>query len=228
MVYRTVDSLQNWKIGSTGGNVYITIRSLLAREQFRQQPTADPMAQPMPTGKPAVKSVDPGMNDDEDDEAMLSPDDIGQQEQEEQMRQEQSQNEGEFPMHEVNADPQRYPVDQAKQLHSFLKNAAGGTGTFTTANKESHEMAKTLARSGHLQHHGSRLGGAGGGLRHVWSLTPKGMAAIGQAPAPKRPGMGGQQRPGGGQQQRPGGMGQRPQMQQRPGSGSFGNNLTRR
>jgi hypothetical protein len=164
-------------------------------------------------------------NDDSDDEAMLSPDDIGQQEMEEQQRQEMQQQQGEFPMHEVNADPQRYPVDQAKQLHSFLKNAAGGTGTFVTANPQSHEMAKQLARSGHLQHQGQRLGGAGGGLRHVWSLTPKGMTAIGQQPQkPARPG-GGQQRPGGGGggQQRPA-AGQRPQAQMRPGSagGNYG------
>jgi translation initiation factor IF-2 len=210
--------------------MYSTIRDIIAREQIRQQPTA----QPAP-----VNNNQPMNQDDTDDQAMLSPDDIGQQEQEQQMQQEQAQNEGEFPMHEVNADPQRYPVDQAKQLHSFLKNAAGGTGTFVTANKESHEKAKQLARSGHLQHQGSRLGGAGGGLRHVWSLTPKGHAAIGEAP-PKagasrggggfggggqRPGGNGQ-RPGGGQQSRPGqGGGQRPQMQQRPGSGSFGSNF---
>ena len=162
--------------------MHTTIRDLMAREAVRQQPTAQPVQN----------------NDDQDDEAMLSPDEIGQQEQQQQMQQEQAQNQGEFPMHEVNADPQRYPVDHAKALHSFLKNAAGGTGTFVTANKDSHEMAKTLARSGHLQHHGSRPGGAGGGLKHVWSLTPKGQAAIGQAPAPKRPGFGGggQQRPG--------------------------------
>ena len=153
----------------------------MAREAIRQQPTAQPVQN----------------NDDQDDEAMLSPDEIGQQEQQQQLQQEQAQSQGEFPMHEVNADPQRYPVDHAKALHSFLKNAAGGTGTFVTANKDSHEMAKTLARSGHLQHHGSRPGGAGGGLKHVWSLTPKGQAAIGQAPAPKRPGFGGGgQRPG--------------------------------
>jgi len=155
----------------------------------------------------------------------MTPDDIGQQEQEEQMKQEQAQNEGEFPMHEVNSEPTRYPVDQAKGLHSFLKNAAGGTGTFVTSTKEAHEKAKQLAKSGHLQHHGSRLGGSGGGLRHVWSLTPKGQAAIGQQAQPaKRPGQGGAQRPGGfGGAQRP--AAQRPQMSQRPGSGQFGSNF---
>lgn len=159
----------------------------MAREAIRQAP-----------------AVQPQPNEDQDDEALLTPDDVGQQEQQQQEQQQQAsakQQEGEFPMHEVNAEPQRYPVDHAKALHSFLKNAAGGTGTFTTANKDSHEMAKTLARSGHLQHHGARPGGAGGGIKHVWSLTPKGMAAIGQAPQPKRPGMGSRQ---GGQVQRPG------------------------
>ena len=196
-----------------------TIRDIIAREQIRQQPTAQPV-QPVNNNQ-----------EDTDDQAMLSPDDIGQQEQEQQMQQEQAANQGEFPMHEVNADPQKYPVDQAKQLHSFMKNAAGGTGTFVTANPKSHEMAKQLARSGHLQHQGQRLGGAGGGLKHVWSMTPKGMAAIGQQQPAQRSGMGGQQRPGGqrpggqrpgGGQQRPGG-GQRPQMQSQPGSGQFNN-----
>src|ERR1035437_5341768 len=171
-------------IKSTWRNeMHQTIRDIIAREQIRQQPTAQPV-QPVNNNQ-----------DDTDDQAMLSPDDIGQQEQEQQMQQEQAQNQGEFPMHEVNADPQKYPVDQATQLHSFLKNAAGGTGTFVTANPKSHEMAKQLARSGHLQHQGQRLGGAGGGTRHIWNLTQKGLAAIGQT-QPARAG-GGQQRPGG-------------------------------
>jgi len=196
--------------------MYQTLRHIMAREQFRQQPTAPAQASPN--------------QDDTEDQAMLTPDDIQQQQDQMQQEQEQKmmqqQQGGDFPMHEVNADPQRYPVDQATQLHSFLKNAAGGTGTFTTANKNSHEMAKQLARSGHLQHHGSRPGGAGGGIKHVWSLTPKGMAAIGQAPAPKKPGMGGKPGFGGGkpgmaQQQRPG-------MQQRPGSAGPANNFGQR
>jgi hypothetical protein len=163
-----------------------TIRDLLAQEVIRQQPQAKPVQQ----------------DNDQEDETLLSPDDIGQQEQQQQQQQMMGPQE-DFPMHEVNADPQRYPVQQATALHSFLKNAAGGTGKFVTANKDSHEMAKTLARSGHLQSHGSRLGGAGGGTRMVWSLTPKGMAAIGQAPV-KKPGMGGQPQRQGGQVQRPG------------------------
>lgn len=176
--------------------MHTTIRDLMAREQIRQ-------ASPTQVN-----------NDDQEDQALLSPEDIGQQEQEEEQKQLMKEQQGEFPMHEVNAEPQRYPVDHAKALHSFLKNAAGGTGTFVTANNDSHEMAKTLARSGHLQHQGSRPGGAGGGLKHVWSLTPKGMAAIGQAQQ-KKPGggMGGQQR--GGMQQRPGQGGQ----MRRPGGG---------
>ena len=110
-----------------------------------------------------------------------------------------------LPMHEVNADPTKYPVDQATALHSFLRNAAGGPATgFVTTNPKSHEMAKTLAKSGHLQHHGSRPGQKGGGMQHHWSLTPKGLAAIGQGATKKpggmggKPGFGGQQRPGGG------------------------------
>jgi hypothetical protein len=171
--------------------MYQTIRDIMGQEAIRQQPMARPQ---------------PASQEDTDDETLMSPDDIGQQEQQQQMQQQQPQQD--FPMHEVNADPARYPVQHAKALHSFLKNAAGGTGQFVTANKDSHEMAKTLARSGHLQHHGSRPGGAGGGIKHVWSLTPKGMAAIGQAPV-KKPGFGGQQRPGGfgnqgGQVRRPG------------------------
>lgn len=158
--------------------MFQTIRDVMAREAVRQMPQAQPQPQ-----------------DDTDDEALISPEDV-QQELDEQENgaggSAHAMGEGEFPMHEVNANPQRYPVDQAKAYHSFLKNAAGGTGTFTTANPESHEIAKNLARSGHLQHHGSRPGGAGGGIRHVWSLTPKGMAAIGQGQV-KKPGMGNRQ-----------------------------------
>jgi hypothetical protein len=198
----------------------------MARENMRQQTTAPPLPA---KGNGAVPNGTGG-NEDTDDQAMMSPDDIGQQQQQEQERQMMQQQQGEFPMHEVNADPQRYPVDQATQLHSFLKNAAGGTGTFVTANKDSHEMAKQLARSGHLQHQGSRLGGAGGGLRHVWSLTSKGMAAIGQDPkvakqkagmgqfGPQRPGMSGQ-KPGGGKSPQGGQFGG---MQPRGGSGGGG------
>lgn len=194
--------------------MHTTIRDILARETIRQAPATE-------------NSTANDPNADQEDQALMTPDDIGQQEQEQQMKEDQAQNEGEFPMHEVDSEPARYPVEQAKGLHSFLKNAAGGTGTFVTSTKESHEKAKQLAKSGHLQHHGSRLGGAGGGLRHVWSLTPKGMAAIGQqAQSTRRPGQGGAQRLGNSSAgQRPGG--QRPQMSQRPGSGQFGSSYGR-
>jgi len=168
--------------------MHTTIRDILAREQVRQQTTAQPLNQ----------------DNDQEDGALLSPDDIGQQEQQQQEAEIAKQGQGEFPMHEVNAEPTRYPEQHARALHSFLKNAAGGTGTFVTSNNDSHEMAKALAKSGHLQHHGARPGGAGGGIRHVWSLTPKGMTAIGQrATQGKKPGFGQNQNRGGFGQQKP-------------------------
>jgi hypothetical protein len=152
---------------------------------------------------------------------MVSPEDLQQQQDEDiakgQMMPGQAsiQPSQALPMHEVNADPQKYPMEHASKLHSFLKNAAGGPATgFVTTNPDSHAMAKELAKSGHLQHHGSRPGQAGGGMVQHWSLTPKGLGAVGQGAKPKpgggmgRPGMGGQ-RPGGGM--KPPGQGMKPQ-----------------
>ena len=169
--------------------MHTTIRDLFAREQVRQAPAS-------------VGS-------------MVTPEDLQQQNEEEEQKRTMMPGQGSIqpsqalPMHEVNAEPTKYPADQAMALHSFLKNAAGGPATgFVTTNPKSHEMAKSLAKSGHLQHHGSRPGQKGGGMQHHWSMTPKGLAAIGMG-GTKKPG---QSQPrgakaGGGQSWKPGGGG---------------------
>jgi len=161
-----------------------TIRDLFPLEQVR-----------------AAGAAQKGQVPQQQNPMLVSPEDLQQQQDEEAAKAQMMPGQSAIkpsqalPMHVVNADPQKYPVEQATAMHSFLKNAAGGPATgFVTDNPKSHEMAKALAKSGHLQHHGSRPGKAGGGILHHWSLTPKGLAAIGQG-ATKKPGMG---KPGGG------------------------------
>src|SRR5882724_4258376 len=146
--------------------MHTTLRDLFAREQTRQTSVA----------------------------SLVTPEDLQQQNEEEEQKRMMMPGQGAIkpssalPKHVVRHEPDRYPVDQAKKLHSFLKNAAGGPATgFVTEDKESHDFAHSLARSGHLQHHGTRPGAKGGGVLHHWSMTPKGLAAIG---------MGGTKKPG--------------------------------
>lgn len=166
-----------------------TLVSLLAREQVRQASTSTPN--------------------------LVTPEDLQQQQDQELQKsqmmpgQQSIQPAQALPMHEVNADPQRYAPEEAQKLHAFLRNAAGGPATgFVTANPDSHKMAETLAKSGHLQHHGNRPGGKGGGMLKHWSMTPKGLAAIGMGGTKKA----GQSQPqgakagGGGGSARPMGM----------------------
>jgi hypothetical protein len=175
--------------------MHTTIRDILAREQVRQAAPA--------TSQPAANPM------------LVSPEDLQQQQMEKEQQQMMLPGQSSIqpaqalPMHEVNANPQKYPMEHAQALHSFLKNAAGGPNTgFVTTNPDSHNMAKELAVSGHLQFHGSQPGGSGGGMRKHWSLTPKGLAAVGQGTGAKKPGMpgaGGGARPGMPGQARPAG-----------------------
>jgi len=155
--------------------MHTTLRDLFARENVRQAPAAG-------KGQASVSNL-------------VTPEDLQQQQDQELQKsmmmpgQDKIQPSSALPMHDVNFEPDRYPVEEAQKMHAFLRNAAGGPSTgFVTSKPDAHDIAKKLAKSGHLQHHGSRPGQAGGGLVHHWSLTPKGLASIGMGGS-KKPGL---------------------------------------
>jgi len=89
-----------------------------------------------------------------------------------------------MPGHEVdieNPTSMHHP-EVAKKQFSFLQQAAGGPAAgFVTKKNKSHEIAKQLARSGHLEHVQEVKQLNGGTIMH-WRLTPRGQQAV----APKK------------------------------------------
>lgn len=84
-----------------------------------------------------------------------------------------------LPGHEIDADSptHMHHPEEAKKQFEFLKMAAGGPGAgFVTKKNSSHELAKKLARSGHLEHV-QEVAQLNGGKVHHWRLTGKGSAA---------------------------------------------------
>lgn len=119
--------------------------------------------------------------------------------------------EQEFPKHNISVIQKERSPEQTAQRKTMLRRAIGGPQDgFATSDETSHRTAMGLARSGHLQHMGTKKL-ANNHTVHHWQLTQKGMALAyggsGMAPmgrpnmaAPQKPGMPGA---GGGGQQMP-------------------------
>lgn len=84
---------------------------------------------------------------------------------------------GEFPSHEISVKEAKRSPEQQQARQNFLRKAVGGSPSgFITRDSASHQMARGLARTGHLQHMGSMADEKTGKDINHWQLTEKGLA----------------------------------------------------
>jgi len=83
----------------------------------------------------------------------------------------------EFPMHTISISNKKKTPKQQAMRQNFLRQAVGGNPNgFVTRTPLDHNVAKGLAKTGHLNHMGSMVDEKSGRTIHHWQLSEKGLA----------------------------------------------------